>query len=257
MIHWRESGQGRAITLLHGISSGADSWHKQLAAPGKARLLAWDMPGYGNSDDLALFDGEVEKYVAALAEMLNQARVGQTVLVGHSLGALIAAAFSALYPGRVSYLVLADPAQGYGQAPAAQRQQVWQQRQQQIAAGGETMARQRAHRLLRPGALSEDIRTVAGTMARLREKGFLGAARLLAEGDIHPWLSRWRGPLQVWCGEQDTITPPERARDLARRYGGTYYGIPDAGHASYLDNPHDVNRLLEGVLEEIAYEHTH
>ncbi len=37
--------------------------------------------------------------------------------------------------------MLADVAQGYGQAEAAQREKVWQGRQQQIALGGEAMAR--------------------------------------------------------------------------------------------------------------------
>ncbi|MDH8286917.1 alpha/beta hydrolase, partial [Klebsiella pneumoniae] len=72
----------------------------------------------------------------ALARMLDRAGVEQTILVGHSLGALVAAAFAAKYPQRVLYLVFADVAQGYGQAEAAQREKVWQGRQQQIALGG-------------------------------------------------------------------------------------------------------------------------
>lgn len=135
MTGFREQGSGIPLTLLHGISSGAASWHKQMALPGY-RVLAWDMPGYGESPMLAAAPADAGDYADALARMLDRAGVEQTILVGHSLGALVAAAFAAKYPQRVLYLVLADVAQGYGQAEAAQREKVWQGRQQQIALGG-------------------------------------------------------------------------------------------------------------------------
>ncbi|MGW8068788.1 alpha/beta fold hydrolase, partial [Klebsiella pneumoniae] len=115
MTGFREQGSGIPLTLLHGISSGAASWHKQMALPGY-RVLAWDMPGYGESPMLAATPADAGDYADALARMLDRAGVEQTILVGHSLGALVAAAFAAKYPQRVLYLVLADVAQGYGQA---------------------------------------------------------------------------------------------------------------------------------------------
>ena len=118
MTGFREQGSGIPLTLLHGISSGAASWHKQMALPGY-RVLAWDMPGYGESPMLAAAPANAGDYADALARMLDRAGVEQTILVGHSLGALVAAAFAAKYPQRVLYLVLADVAQGYGQAEAA------------------------------------------------------------------------------------------------------------------------------------------
>lgn len=120
MTGFREQGSGTPLTLLHGISSGAASWHKQMALPGY-RVLAWDMPGYGESPMLTTARADAGDYADALARMLDRAGVQKTVLVGHSLGALVAAAFAARYPQRVRYLVLADVAQGYGQAAAAQR----------------------------------------------------------------------------------------------------------------------------------------
>ncbi len=175
MTGFREQGSGIPLTLLHGISSGAASWHKQMALPGY-RVLAWDMPGYGESPMLAATPADAGDYADALARMLDRAGVEQTILVGHSLGALVAAAFAAKYPQRVLYLVLADVAQGYGQAEAAQREKVWQGRQQQIALGGEAMARGRAAKLLRHGAREADVATVAAGMRRLRRDGYLAAA---------------------------------------------------------------------------------
>ena len=255
MTGFREQGSGIPLTLLHGISSGAASWHKQMALPGY-RVLAWDMPGYGESPMLATARADAGAYADALARMLDRAGVQKTVLLGHSLGALVAAAFAARYPQRVRYLVLADVAQGYGQAEAEQREKVWQGRQQQMALGGEAMAEGRAAKLLRAGAREADVATVAAGMRRLRSEGYLAAAWMLAHEDIHRWLAGYRGRFAVWCGEQDAITQPELVQGVALRYGMPYTAIPQAGHASYLDNATFFNQQLLRIGEEVRDECT-
>lgn len=255
MTGFREQGQGTPLMLLHGISSGAASWHKQMALSGY-RVLAWDMPGYGESPMLPVERADAGDYADALAQLLDRAGVAQTVLVGHSLGALVASAFAAKYPQRVRYLVLADAAQGYGQAEVQQREKVWHSRQQLIAQGAEVMAATRAAKLLHPGARASDIATVAAGMRMLRSEGYLAAAWMLAHDNIHRWLGDYRGRFEVWCGEQDAITQPELVQGLALRYGMPYTAIPQAGHASYLDNETFFNQQLLRVGEEVRDECT-
>lgn len=256
MIGFREQGQGTPVMLLHGISSGAASWHKQMALPG-CRMMAWDMPGYGDVPPLAVAQPDAGDYADALALKLDCAGVWQTVLVGHSLGALIASAFAARYPQRVRRMVLAAPAQGYGRAEPAQRAQVWQMRQAQMARGGEAMAQARAAKLLHPNARDNDIATVAAGMRRLHAAGYLAASWMLAHDDIHRWLAEYRGDFEVWCGEQDAITPPELAHGLALRYGMPWRPVPLAGHAAYLDNDIFFNQLLSGTVEGAVHAGTH
>ena len=178
------------------------------------------------------------------------------MLVGHSLGALVASAFAAKFPDRVIHLVLADAAQGYGNAAPEQREQVWRNREQQMALGGEILAQTRAAKLLRPGARAEDIATVAAGMRTLRPEGYLAAAWMLAHDDIHGWLKRYAGTFEVWCGEQDAITQPELVQGLALRYGMPFTAIPQAGHASYLDNDVFFNQQLLRINEEVRDECT-
>ena len=255
MTGFREQGSGIPLLLLHGISSGAASWHKQMALNG-FRVLAWDMPGYGESPMLTVERASAGDYADALAAMLDRAGVWQAVLVGHSLGALVASAFAAKFPDRVRHLVLADAAQGYGQAAPEQREQVWRSREQQMALGGEILAQTRAAKLLRPGARGEDIATVASGMRKLRPEGYLAAAWMLAHDDIHGWLKRYSGTFEVWCGEQDAITQPELVQGLALRYGMPFTAIPQAGHASYLDNAAFFNQQLLRINEEVRDECT-
>ena len=58
------------------------------------------------------------------------------------------------------------------------------------------------------------------------------------------------------CGEQDAITQPELVQGVALRYGAPYIAIPQAGHASYLDNEIFFNQQLLRIGEEVRDECT-
>ncbi|WP_127957058.1 alpha/beta fold hydrolase [Serratia microhaemolytica] len=253
-LSWREAGQGHAVILLHGISSGSASWHKQLqdcALSQHYRLIAWDAPGYGSSAPLTSPQPTAADYAQALAALINQLQLERPIIVGHSLGALIGSAFAASYPQQLAGLILADPAQGYGSASAEKRQQVYQQRQQLIETlGPQGYAEQRATALLRPGAEAADIDWVRSGMANLNPQGFLAAAWMLANDDIYHYLQHCRTALQVWCGRQDSITPPEQAELLAQRVQVSLRLIEAAGHASYLDAAPQFNRYLQDFIRE-------
>jgi pimeloyl-ACP methyl ester carboxylesterase len=255
-LSWREAGQGQPVVLLHGISSSSASWVKQFNDPlllANCRLIAWDAPGYGGSYPLTTSQPDAKAYANALVALLVALDVRQPLLVGHSLGALIGSAFAAGYPEALRGLVLADPAQGYAREPETKRQQVYGQRQQMMATlGPQGYGEQRASALLRQGADEKDIAWVRSSMQRLDPEGFLSAAWMLANDDIDAYLVNYRGPLEVWCGDEDSITPPATAAALAQRLGTTMQLIPQAGHASYLDAPAAFNRYVQnftGVMQ--------
>ncbi|CAI1976264.1 2-hydroxy-6-oxo-6-phenylhexa-2,4-dienoate hydrolase [Serratia quinivorans] len=248
-LSWREAGHGRPVVLLHGISSGSASWIKQFNDRGLAdghRLLAWDAPGYGGSLPLTVNQPDATAYAAALAALVAELQLDQPLIVGHSLGALIGSAYAAAHPDGLCGLILADPAQGYATAPEEKRQQVYGQRKQMIEKlGPQGYGEQRAAALLRDGADPQDIAWVRNGMQQLDPEGFLSAAWMLANDDIGRHLARYRGPLQVWCGDCDRITPPEAAVILAQQQDAPLRLIEGAGHASYLDAPEQFNRYLQ------------
>ena len=50
-----ENGEGEAVIFLHGVGGDSDSWAFQLRSFANAyRAIAWDMPGYGNSEPINL-----------------------------------------------------------------------------------------------------------------------------------------------------------------------------------------------------------
>lgn len=227
------------LVLLHGISSGAGSWAKLAEHLPGYRLLAWDAPGYGDSRPLPAKAPRAADYAERLEAWLAGLGIERCVLVGHSLGAMMAGAYLASHPGRVAGVVLADPAQGYGDADEAKRDEVYRSRWTQLMEQGHgAYARARAPRLLREDAEPADIARVEAEMGKLHVEGFAQAGWMLANDRLDDYLPATPAvPALVVCGDEDRITPPEDARALAARLAVAYRDIPRAGHASYIDAP--------------------
>jgi pimeloyl-ACP methyl ester carboxylesterase len=95
-----------ALVLSHGAGTTATSWYyaqKQLAD--RFRLIAWDLPGLGDSSRAGGGDYSLERHARDLAAVLDATVRGPAVLVGHSLGGMIALTFCRLFPERLGQQV--------------------------------------------------------------------------------------------------------------------------------------------------------
>jgi pimeloyl-ACP methyl ester carboxylesterase len=250
---FRDCGTGPAIVLLHGIGSGSASWLEVAQELGQsARVIAWDAPGYGDSTPLRSLAPDASDYAERLLQMLDALDIQRCVLVGHSLGAITATAFAAgVHQQRISRLVLISPAQGYGHpSRALQRQEVRSKRLRALEQLGiQRMAEQRSAHMLSPAASQKAQAWVQWNMARLNPDGYRQAIELLCGDDLlrHAPLSM---PCEVHCGEADGITAPESCLTLAKALGGTFNLIPDAGHASPIEQPYVVAGRLAFAIKE-------
>ncbi len=95
-----------AILYIHGLGESAFCFEDLLASP---RLAEWhqlapDLPGYGKSlwkEDPYVLEG----HARALGRLLDEVGVGPVVLVGHSMGGVIATHFARLLKNRTAGLL--------------------------------------------------------------------------------------------------------------------------------------------------------
>lgn len=243
----RACGTGPAIVCLHGIGSGAASWldTAALLAP-RARVIAWDAPGYGASTPLDAAAPTAVDYAARLRALLDALDIEACVLVGHSLGAIMAAS-AARSDARIRRLVLVSPAIGYGAAARAEaRAKVRAERLATLdELGIAGMAARRAGRLVSERASGHARQWVRWNMARLNEGGYRQAVELLCNADLLADLPP-AVPVRVACGALDAVTPPAACEEVARRCGVPLEWVDDAGHAGYVEQPQAVAALLAG-----------
>ncbi|WP_181068684.1 alpha/beta fold hydrolase, partial [Nocardia nova] len=94
-LHVRDyGGDGVPLVLLHGAGRSLADWDAaatHLLGAGH-RVVAVDLPGHGRSPDIAPWS--VRTVVRRVAEALDAHRVGEPVVVGHSLGGLVAVEYA-------------------------------------------------------------------------------------------------------------------------------------------------------------------
>jgi pimeloyl-ACP methyl ester carboxylesterase len=235
------------VVLLHGISSGAASWLYTAQLVGQhTHVIAWDAPGYGESTPLDQSNPTDGDYAARLHELLLALGVTRCVLVGHSLGALMAAAYLR-GPGAVQVVstLLISPAGGYG-APNQQAKSatVRHDRQQTLSTlGVAQLAERTAQRLLSPHADAATRAWVQWNAAQLRPAGYLQAVELLCGSDLGQ-LAGHSGSLVIHCGEADIVTPPSQCETWADLLKAPFSLIAHAGHASPSEQPGSVAALI-------------
>lgn len=105
-VQWGE--QGSPIVCLHGLTANAFCFQTlaEHLAPDH-RVFAYDLRGRGDSEKPTR-GYNVPLHATDLANFLDAAGLERPVVIGHSLGALIALYFAAHYPEKLSKLVLID-----------------------------------------------------------------------------------------------------------------------------------------------------
>ena len=108
-IFWREIGEGAAVVLLHGSWQDSGQWVGVMDYLRQDHhCFAPDLLGFGDSEHPQIhysIDFEVE----CLAEYLEALKLRHVYLVGHSLGAWVAASYALKYPDQIGGLVLLAP----------------------------------------------------------------------------------------------------------------------------------------------------
>lgn len=110
---WVERAADRAdaptLVMVHGYTGSKENWYRLAARLGRRyRLVAPDLPGWGESERRPGADYGYAAGAARVAAFLRHLRAGPVVLLGHSMGGGIAAVVAARHPELVARVALLD-----------------------------------------------------------------------------------------------------------------------------------------------------
>lgn len=244
-ISYRETGAGQALVLLHGIGSSSASWLNQLETLKGYRLIAWDAPGYGDSEFLSEEKPLAVHYAQALHGFLDRLLLKDAVIVGNSLGCLMAGAYAAAHPERVRSMILLDPAAGHAGDESKQRERLKQFEE----LGPEGLAEKRSPTLVGKNSPPEAIELMRWTQRRIRPQGYRQAVHCLTHGRLAEDARKFQKKVLVACGSEDIVTPEASCKAVAAAFPRCEYRcLAGLGHLPHMEAPEMVNGLVRGFV---------
>jgi 3-oxoadipate enol-lactonase len=251
---YTETGQGQtAVLLLHGIGGGQRIWHHTATALAAAgyRVLSVDLPGYGGSASLGPVD--MAGFVSSTLRLVEKAAARQTVLLGHSMGGMVAQELVAQSASAVQGLVLACTSALFGRADGAWQQQFVAQRLKPLDAGlgMAGMADKLVPGLVSPNSPAAALEFARNVMAQVPEATYRAALRAIAGFDRRDSLAAIRVPTLLLAGEHDSTAPADMMQRMASKLPqSVYVCLKDAGHIANVEQPAAFNAAVLSFLHQ-------
>lgn len=251
------AGHGQAVVFLHAGVADRRMWRSQLDAVAAAgwRGIAYDRRGFGETTA----PEEPWSNVDDLAAVFDRFGVRDAVLVGCSMGGLVAIDFALAHPGRVRGLVLSGTAvRGSPEVERPPGFAAIQARRDAAVAEGDldTLVALDTKVWLDgvgapEGRVGGGARRLFADMDRIAiETGEPGGERI--EPSAWERLGELDKPVLLICGELDWPGIRALHRDLVKLLpnAGTVE-IADSAHLPSLDQPQRVNALLLAFLSDL------
>jgi len=243
------------LLFLHGIGGNRDSFAEHLARGGKDyRVLCWDMPGYGGSP--AVTPLTFEALAEAVVALLDAERTEKAVLIGHSLGGMIAQESVARFPERVSGLVLFATSAAFGGKDDKFKNEFLAHRLAPLERGktmaevGEELVSGLFATANPPAAWR--ARAIA-SMAAIAPESYRAALECIVTFNRADDLARIACPTLALAAEHDRLAPPKTMERMAARIPGAMYRcIAGAGHLANIERHAAFNKALDEFLATLA-----
>lgn len=252
-----EAGTGPPVVAIHGLGATKASFLPTVAALApRFRVIAIDLPGFGDSDKPVGARYDARYFATAVVQLLDGLDLDRAQVIGNSLGGRVALELGLRAPDRVDRLALLAPSMAW------RRKRPWAP----------------ALRLVRPelGVLPHAPRPVvervldrfmpeartgwaaAGVDEFLRSfltprgrAAFYAAARQIyleepeGEDGFWPRLKRLSVPaLFVW-GRRDTLVPLAFARHVSEAVPAAEHLELDCGHVPQMERPRETHAAIE------------
>jgi len=255
-IHYLEGGPSAAgtVLLVHGFGADKDSWLpfvRELA--GHYRVIALDLPGFGESSKNADAAYDVGAQTERLAAFIQQLGISKPNIVGSSMGGWIAALYAARYPDRVGSVALFDNA-GITSPKPSELQLMLERGEANplVVNSPEDFDRLMAMIFVKtpqvPAPIKQLVVEKAMASHDFNQKIF---AQLLEHYiPLEPELANIQVPVLLLWGAQDKLTDVssiEVMQPLLKQPSVVL--IEDCGHAPMVERPAETARYYEAFLD--------
>jgi 3-oxoadipate enol-lactonase len=235
------------LVFLHGVGGGHHAWEHQLPYFGGLGYPshAWDQPGYGHSAIVEPYD--LEHISASLARLIESLGGEPVVLVGHSMGGLVAQETYVRHPQLIKAMALCFTSPAFAGGSSEFTKQFLAARIGPLDEG-KTMAEIAAKLIPTMGSNSKLAEQI---MAGVPPDTYRKAVRLLTTFDRRKELADIKVPTLLVAGSEDKTAPPAVMEKMWQKIPGSEYVlIENCGHLGPMDRPEEFNAALLAFLRQ-------
>jgi len=244
LAHVRLDGptDGPVWVFANALGTDVRVWDPLVPGLAGKRLVRYDKRGHGLSE-LTAGPYTMTGLADDLAAILDALALKSTVVVGLSIGGMIALALAARRPELVRGLVLMDT------APKIGTPEMWQERIATVEADGVgalaegTMARWFPEAFRRDHG--DEVALWRTMLERTPAPGYAACCAAIRDADLEAAAAAVTVPSLCMVGEHDGSTPPDVVRGMASTIPAAEFElIPDTGHLPQVVRPEDVARCF-------------
>ncbi|MBL6938226.1 MAG: alpha/beta fold hydrolase [Alphaproteobacteria bacterium] len=259
-IHYDEIGSGAPLIFCHGGgpgSSGLSNFSKNMRAfAGKHRVIAIDLPGYGQSTKLKIAEPLWGFYAKVLAGFIDKLGLGKADLVGNSLGGAASLKTALDFPEKVRRLVLMGPGGGYSLFEKSPSDGIRALLTFYMPPGPsiERLKNFVQYLVFDPSTITDDL--LAQRLKRALDPETAEYMPLRIGPNMAPITELWRERLDqvphetliIW-GREDRVNPMDQGLILMRQIpNARFLVMPKCGHWAQWEKADEFNRLVGDFL---------
>jgi len=248
------TGAGEAVVFLHGIGGAARIWAPQQKSFAQAgfRPFAIDLLGYGTRP--AVDAVEFELLARDVETTISRAGLDRPVIVGHSMGGMVAQSMLRRRPQGYRAVVLACTSPAFGSSSGELQKKFLADRLGPLERGRsmQELAIDIVDGLV-GSACDPAARALAiDCMAAVPTSTYRAALRCLVAFDERGHLGRIRSPVLCLAGEQDRTAPAAMIERMAGKIPGARYAcLARVGHLANLEAPERFDGAIFNFLHEV------
>ena len=252
-LHYTLDGvpAGGPLVFLNSLGTDLRIWDNVVPHfADRYALIRYDKRGHGLSD-CPPGPYSLRGHTNDLAGLLAHLHVDEAVLIGDSVGGMIALDFAVSRPHQVKALVLCDTAAKIG-TPEYWNERIQSLRQHGLPYLAETIL----GRWFSPTFITQrpaDYRGYFNMLTRTPLEGYIATCEAIRDADLRQAVQTLSAKSLVLCGAEDGATPPELGRELAESLPNARFElIEQAGHIPSLEQPAVLAAKINQFLSECS-----
>ncbi len=251
----QDQSKGRpGVVFIHGVGGSAAAWQWQVesfAAAGYAPM-ALDLPGYGGRP--AIQHTDFEQLSQDVEDQIAKAGFDRPVLVGHSLGGMIAQTLMRRKPQGYQAVVLVGTSPAFGRPEGEFQRQFVEERLAPLRSGATMpqLAGEMINGIMVLGADPEGRKIAVASMGAVPAQTYQACVEAIVTFEERANLGLIQVPVLVLAGEFDRQAPANMMQRMAQKIpGAKFVMLPGLGHMPNLENRTAFDAAVLNYLDEV------